>query len=216
MNGNNCKTTCWLLALAAGCLIGLFFWIGAEWSLFWSFIAGVIVCVMSAVFLPRFFCSDEPAATNSSATVSPAAMAEPTATHPTPPAEPETASEPEPHTAAQPEPVSIPGEPVAPEASAIEGAQPEGLSTARSGGADNLKLIKGVGPKLEGVLNSLGFFHFDQIAGWGASDVAWVDENLLGFKGRVSRDNWVAQAKALAAGEETEFAKRAKTDGIYD
>jgi NADH-quinone oxidoreductase subunit E len=45
--------------------------------------------------------------------------------------------------------------------------------------------------------------------------VAWVDQNLEGFKGRVSRDNWVPQAAALAAGEETEFSKRAKNSGIY-
>jgi len=40
--------------------------------------------------------------------------------------------------------------------------------------------------------------------------VSWVDQNLEGFKGRVSRDNWVPQAAALAAGEETEFSQRAK------
>ena len=38
----------------------------------------------------------------------------------------------------------------------------------------------------------------DQVAAWRASEVAWVDENLEGFKGRVSRDNWVDQAKKLA------------------
>jgi len=77
-------------------------------------------------------------------------------------------------------------------------------------------MIKGVGPKMEKLLNSMGFFHFDQIAKWGSADVAWVDENLQGFKGRVTRDKWVDQAAALAAGEETEFAKRAKRDGMYD
>jgi len=90
------------------------------------------------------------------------------------------------------------------------------LSAARGGKADDLKMIKGVGPKLEGVLNGIGVYHFDQIAGWSADHVAWADQNLVGFKGRVSRDNWVDQAKKLAAGEETEFAKRAKKDGIYD
>ncbi len=96
------------------------------------------------------------------------------------------------------------------------GKQPVTLDAAREGGADDLKLIKGVGPKLEGVLNGIGVFHFDQIAAWTEAEVAWADQNLVGFKGRVSRDNWMDQAKALAAGEETEFAKRAKKDGIYD
>jgi len=46
-------------------------------------------------------------------------------------------------------------------------------------------------------LNTLGVFHFDQIMAWGPDDIVWMDENLNGFKGRVSRDDWVAQAKAL-------------------
>ena len=101
-------------------------------------------------------------------------------------------------------------------AATATGDKPEMLSAARGGKADNLKMIKGVGPKLEGVLNGIGVYHFDQIAGWSADHVAWADQNLVGFKGRVSRDAWVDQAKNLAAGEETEFAKRAKKDGIYD
>ena len=80
----------------------------------------------------------------------------------------------------------------------VEGEKPDGLSEARDGQPDDLKRIKGVGPKLEALLHSLGFFHFDQVAGWSDAEIAWVDENLEGFKGRVSRDNWVAQAKALA------------------
>ncbi len=95
------------------------------------------------------------------------------------------------------------------------GTKPATLAAARDGGPDNLKLIKGVGPKLESLLHSLGFYHFDQVAAWTADEVAWVDENLQGFKGRVSRDNWVTQATALASGAETEFSQRAKKDGIY-
>lgn len=80
-------------------------------------------------------------------------------------------------------------------------AQPKGLKAARGGKADDLKLISGVGPKLEALCNKLGFFHFDQIAAWTAAEIAWVDENLEGFKGRVTRDEWVDQAKDLAAGQ---------------
>lgn len=75
------------------------------------------------------------------------------------------------------------------------------LSAAREGGPDDLKLIKGVGPKLEALLHEMGVYHFDQIAVWGAADVAYMDENLQGFKGRVTRDDWVGQAKALAKAE---------------
>jgi NADH-quinone oxidoreductase subunit E len=82
-------------------------------------------------------------------------------------------------------------------------AQPRGLKAARKGKADDLKLIVGVGPKLEALLHRLGFFHFDQIAGWSQAEIAWVDENLEGFRGRVTRDNWVAQAAELARGEKS-------------
>lgn len=96
-----------------------------------------------------------------------------------------------------------------------EGTQPEGLPGPRDGGADDLKRIKGVGPKLEGMLNDLGIWHFDQVAGWGAAEVAWMDANLKGFKGRVSRDDWIGQATELAAGGETEFSKRVDDGDVY-
>ncbi|WP_246035885.1 endonuclease [Aliishimia ponticola] len=96
-----------------------------------------------------------------------------------------------------------------------EGARPETLDGPRGGKADDLKQIKGIGPKLEQLCNSLGFYHFDQIASWSADEVAWVDANLLGFKGRVSRDKWVEQAKVLASGGETAFSKRVEDGGVY-
>ncbi|UWR34632.1 NADH-quinone oxidoreductase subunit E [Sulfitobacter sp. W027] len=83
-------------------------------------------------------------------------------------------------------------------APATPGQKPAQLDGPREGGADDLKKIKGVGPKLEQMLNGMGFYHFDQIAQWGPEEVAWVDQNLEGFKGRVSRDNWVEQAARLA------------------
>lgn len=86
------------------------------------------------------------------------------------------------------------------EPAASEKVQPKGLTEARGGKADDLKLIKGVGPKLEALCHRLGFYHFDQIANWTAAEIAWVDENLEGFKGRVTRDEWVVQARDLAAG----------------
>jgi len=103
-----------------------------------------------------------------------------------------------------------PKEPEPPQPQDEPGIKPQMLTEARDGKPDDLKLIKGVGPKLENLLHSLGVFHFDQVAGWTSDEVAWVDENLEGFKGRVSRDDWVEQAKILARGGETEFSRRAK------
>ena len=91
---------------------------------------------------------------------------------------------------------------------ADEGTRPQGLDGPRGGQADDLKRIKGVGPKLEELCHSLGFYHFDQIAKWTSGEVAWVDSNLGGFNGRVTRDDWIAQARVLAGGGETEFSKR--------
>jgi len=93
--------------------------------------------------------------------------------------------------------------------------KPELLKKARSGGADDLKQIKGVGPKMEKMLNEMGVYHFDQVASWRTKEVQWVDDNLEGFKGRVSRDEWVKQAKVLAKGGTTEFSKKVKKGGVY-
>ena len=93
---------------------------------------------------------------------------------------------------------SKPAQPAAAADSAAQEAKPQTLTKARAGGADDLKRISGVGPKLEGVLNDLGFYHFDQISKWGAGEIAWVDSRLK-FKGRIERDDWVAQAASFAA-----------------
>ena len=132
----------------------------------------------------------------------PKAAAKPKAKAPAKP-KPAPKAAPKPAAAAKTKPVAADG-------------KPEQLKKARGGKADDLKLIKGVGPKMEALLNQLGFYHFDQVASWRKKEVAWVDENLEGFKGRVSRDDWVKQAKVLAKGGTTEFSQRAKKDGMYE
>ena len=71
---------------------------------------------------------------------------------------------------------------------------------------DDLKLLSGVGPKLEIVLNELGVYTFAQIAKWRKAEREWVD-GYLKFKGRIERDDWVRQAKALAKGGVEEYIK---------
>lgn len=71
---------------------------------------------------------------------------------------------------------------------------------------DDLKLISGVGPKIEATLHELGIFSYAQVAGWKKAERDWVD-GYLNFKGRVDRDDWVKQAKALAKGGEAEYIK---------
>ena len=148
---------------------------------------GIVVALLAFIVLVFAF------SPSADATAAKAAVA------PAPAAVPKPAPAPEP--AAKPDPVA---EAVA------DATRPAALDGPRDGQADDLKQIKGVGPKMEKLLNSLGFYHFDQVAAWTGAEVAWVDDNLEGFKGRVSRDDWVAQARLLAAGGETEFSKRAK------
>ncbi len=72
------------------------------------------------------------------------------------------------------------------------------LFTAPAGKADDLKKIEGVGPALERKLNALGVTRYDQVASFTDEEVARIDD-ALNYKGRVTRDDWVGQAKALAA-----------------
>jgi NADH-quinone oxidoreductase subunit E len=97
-------------------------------------------------------------------------------------------------------------------AKAIEG-RPELLAKPR-GKADDLKLIWGVGPALEKLLNKIGVWHFDQVASWSAKELAWVDEKLEGFKGRAKRDEWIKQAKKLAKGWRPDSAVGEKPKGV--
>jgi len=99
---------------------------------------------------------------------------------------------------AAPKPAKKPPSP-APVADARQ-SEPKLFASKPEEGADDLKRISGVGPKLEGVLNGLGIYRFDQIAEWTDDHIAWVDARLQ-FKGRIARDNWIDQAKSLAQGK---------------
>jgi predicted flap endonuclease-1-like 5' DNA nuclease len=94
----------------------------------------------------------------------------------------------------------------APVAAAAIGLTAIGIPAA-VGAADDLELIKGIGPKLNGVLNDLGVHRFDQIANWTADDVDKVDDHLGAFKDRIGQEEWIPQAKLLAAGNHSEWQR---------
>ncbi|MET3791131.1 ATP-binding cassette domain-containing protein [Aquamicrobium terrae] len=71
------------------------------------------------------------------------------------------------------------------------------LPAPRGGKADDLQLVKGIGPVNEKKLNAHGIYHFDQIAAWKKADIA-AAEAYLAFDGRIAREDWIGQAKALA------------------
>ncbi|UAB79811.1 hypothetical protein INR77_12590 [Erythrobacter sp. SCSIO 43205] len=102
------------------------------------------------------------------------------------------------------------GPPIAP----TKAAPDELKETASSAGeADDLKRIKGVGPKLVSLLNEQGITTFAQIAAWSDEDVKRIDATLGRFSGRIERDQWVKQAKLLSAGDEDGFAKTFGNNG---
>jgi len=99
------------------------------------------------------------------------------------------------------------------ELAATVGVRPKALNAPRSGKPDDLKRISGIGPKLEKALNAVGYYHFDQIAGWTDAEIAWIDDNILEFRGRITRDDWVGQAKAMV---EDDGGTRNRPDAATD
>lgn len=73
---------------------------------------------------------------------------------------------------------------------------------------DNLELLKGVGPKVNNMLKAMGITSFEQVANWTQADITEIDSKLGAFAGRISRDNWVEQAKLLVAGDVAAFEKK--------
>lgn len=90
--------------------------------------------------------------------------------------------------------VAAVAKPVAkPKAAAKPAAKP-----AATSGADDLKVLSGVGPALEKKLHAEGITTFTQIAAWNDADVEAFGEKLS-FKGRIEREGWIEQAKTLVA-----------------
>lgn len=127
-----------------------------------------------------------PAPAAPSPDIQPAAQAEPIVDE-TPVADPT------PPPAAEP----IPAEPIP--------ASPAIAAPADDAAPDDLLRLKGVGPKLKALLIDLGVTRYAQIAAWSDADIAAIDARLGNFKGRPVRDQWVDQARYLAAGDTAGF-----------
>jgi predicted flap endonuclease-1-like 5' DNA nuclease len=125
---------------------------------------------------------------------------------------------------AAPTAASAPAADVAPTASSAPSADMGYLRSVRSealvgsdaaralrpkGEADDLKRIRGIGVLIEKKLNSLGVTHYEQVANWTGADIERIS-NLLDFKGRIERENWIEQARILATGGQTEFSRRSE------
>jgi predicted flap endonuclease-1-like 5' DNA nuclease len=102
--------------------------------------------------------------------------------------------------AAAPQPAGIGPPPVEP----VQGTPPPALP-APEGAPDDLQKISGIGPSIEKTLHELGIYHFRQIAQFTPDNVAWIDQRLR-FRGRIEREDWIGQARRLAAGESIDQA----------
>jgi predicted flap endonuclease-1-like 5' DNA nuclease len=83
-----------------------------------------------------------------------------------------------------------------------------GLSIGGAGGIEDLKRIRGIGVLIEKKLHSLGITTYEQVANWTVADIDRISQ-LLDFRGRIERENWIEQARILASGGQTEFSRRA-------
>ncbi len=91
-------------------------------------------------------------------------------------------------------PVSIPDAIIKPKTK--HGIRPISYPAPKNNKADDLKKIQGIGIKVENALYEIGIYHYSQIADWSNENIEWIEE-YLGSKGRVKRENWIFQAKAL-------------------
>src|SRR3546814_1125196 len=95
-----------------------------------------------------------------------------------------------------PAPVAETSPPAATPLPVAEPAAPPPAPAPATGKADNLQLLKGVGPKLATLLQGLGVTRFEQIAAWTDADIAAIDPQLGNFSGSITRANWVDQARS--------------------
>lgn len=233
---NACTIVCWLLAFAFGIFVAaaLIGWAG--WHGLVAAVIGLIALLIAGWLLKGIFCAAEiPASgvttTTAAAAVSTAAVA---TTAKEKPATKAAAKKPAAKkTAAKSAPAAKTKTAAAKKPAAKKAAAPKAKPAAKKPAVakkpaakkiaakktptkfykkppakiDDLKLISGVGPKLEATLHQIGIYQYDQVSAWKKTDIKKVDDQLK-FKGRIERDDWMAQAKILAKGGDTEFSKK--------
>lgn len=206
-----CILVSWGIAAVAGLVVLVVLMVVSGWTFLQGAFIGLIAAGAIGVFNQWAFCRPLPGPVSMGTPAAAAPLSQPAGTAPAASPAPAAApAVPQPAATAAPDPGSTPApdaQPAAPAADsqpakpeAEEGTKPADLMTAPQGAADDLKRISGVGPKLEEKLNGMGVWHYWQIAKWGPDEVAWVDSTLK-FRGRIERDGWIEQARALAAGK---------------
>lgn len=192
--GNSPQTAAHIVAALAGVVVFLALWGAFSMNLVLALILGLVVGVVVFFIMSRMQPGGEagdqlPSSSRPPSATVPPATATPVAT-PLSGVTKDEERQPAPDTAAQPEAPAAP----APEAPAPEAPAP---AAEPAPAADDLKRINGIGPAIEKKLNALGVQSYAQIAGWDEADIARFDEAVKG-RGRIARDDWVGQARALA------------------
>jgi len=227
---NACTIVCWLLAFAFGVFVAaaLIGWAG--WHGLLAAVIGLIAMLIAGWLLKGIFCTAEIPASGVATTTAAAAVSTATvaATAKEKPVAKTAAKKPAAKkTAAKSAPAAKTKTAAAKKPAVKKAAAPKAKPAAKKPAAkkpaakkaptkfyrkppakiDDLKLISGVGPKLEATLNQIGIYQYDQVAAWKKAEIKKVDDQLK-FKGRIERDDWMAQAKILAKGGDTEFSKK--------
>lgn len=216
-----CAARCWKLATLGGVAMAVLLIAFGGWAWWKAIVIGLAVFAVAGVALRRLLCADEqaqsPVAPPKPAPSSAPEPAAPKASEPEPAVpeatEPEPAAVPESEAQAPAEPATSDNTPLVKPSATLAGeqelAERKGIwkysgddNTTDAdllSGPDDLKKISGVGPAIEKKLHAADVTSFAQIAEWSANDVTRMDE-VLSFRGRISRDNWIEQATILAAG----------------
>ncbi len=243
MKNAECNRNCWIVAGIAGVLVLLFTWGMGDLGFFGGLFLGLVACGLLGSLLVWLACNDRPElfSDTDSQTVTdwareaadsqpgsllvsgslgpePALMTMPIvagamkATDEDAGAKAETATPAKVEPAKAPAKASVDAEPAkAKAAPARKASQP----AAADAPPDDLKRIKGIGPKLSEWLHENGITRYAQIAAWDADAVADYAERLGRMGGRIEADDWVGQARQLAEGGETEFSHRVDDGEVY-
>lgn len=198
-----------LIAYILGCILGCLFhqWFGADApsakASTGAATAGAAAVGVAAVAAAKPAAA-KPVATKPAEPVAFTAAPKPTA----PPLVDDTIAKPEP----APKPAAIVAAPKAapkpkPAPKPKAAPKPAAVKAAAPAKKDDLKRIRGIGKQNEARLNAVDVNYFSQIAGWSKKEQQEMGDRLA-FPGRIEREEWVAQAKLLAAGKDTAFSKR--------
>lgn len=224
IGGSDCQRTCWIVGAVTGIGAAVLLMALAKLPLGLSALVALALGAGLAFFLSWAFCTGAQAEPVGEADVTPVppAVAQPVpmpktgaasrSADPLPVSAASAASRAPLRTARKPRSNAAPGSAgvrpiraagldvaVTKSKTAVQPGSAVTLAAPRNGIPDPLQDIAGIGPMLERLLNDAGVWHFDQIASWKARDIAYFNGKIPGFRGRITRDGWVAQARALVA-----------------